>query len=165
MTMHLILDGKDCTLEILGLKPTLRVSIDGQAHEVQETPGADPTCFEVSIDGVRHEVWRVVDGERMHLRLGGRNFSVVHDDPLAPGRGAAGSDTVQASMPGVVVAVRVGEGEAVEAGQVLLVIESMKMQVALPAPRTGTVAKVHVAPNDTFQKGALLVALEAETTP
>jgi 3-methylcrotonyl-CoA carboxylase alpha subunit len=165
MAIHLMLDGEDCALEILNLKPTLRICIEGHAHEVQETPGADPACFELSIDGVRHEVWRVIDGERMHLRLGGRNFSVVLDDPLAPGRGGAGSDTVQASMPGVVVAVRVAEGEAVEAGQVLLVIESMKMQVALSAPRAGTVAKVHVAPNDTFQKGALLVALEAEITP
>jgi 3-methylcrotonyl-CoA carboxylase alpha subunit len=165
MAMHLTLDGEDCALDILDLKPILRICIDGQAHEVQETPGTDPACVELSINGVRHEVWRVIDGERMHLRLGGRNFSVMIDDPLAPGRGAAGSDTVQASMPGVVVAVRVVEGEAVEAGQVLLVIESMKMQVALSAPRTGIVAKVHVAPNDTFQKGALLVALEAEATP
>jgi len=165
MAMHLTLDGEDCALDILDLKPILRICIDGQAHEVQETPGTDPACVELSINGIRHEVWRVIDGERMHLRLGGRNFSVMIDDPLAPGRGAAGSDTVQASMPGVVVAVRVVEGEAVEAGQILLVIESMKMQVALSAPRTGIVAKVHVAPNDTFQKGALLVALEAEATP
>ena len=165
MAIHLTLDGEDCALEILALKPKLRIRIDGQTHEVQEAPGADPDSFMVTIDGVSHEIRRVIDGERIDQRLGVRHFSVVLDDPLAPGRGAAGSDTLQASMPGVVVAVRVTEGESVDAGQVLLVIESMKMQVALPAPRAGTVAKVHVAPNDTFQKGALLVALEAEATP
>lgn len=165
MATHLTLDGEDCSLEILALKPRLRIRIDGRTHDVEETPGVDPACVEVSIDGTPHEVWRVIDGERLHLRVKGRNFSVVLDDPLAPGRGAAGSDMVQANMPGVVVAVRVVEGETVDAGQVLLVIESMKMQVALAAPRAGIIAKVHVAPNDTFQKGALLVALEAEAAP
>ena len=165
MAIDLSLDGEACSLEILALKPTLRVRLDGRVHEICEAPGAEPSCFDLSVDGVRYEVWRVIDGERLHLRLDGRYFSVVLDDPLAPGRGAAGSDAVQASMPGVVVAVRVADGEAVEAGQTLLVIESMKMQIALTAPRAGTVAKVHVAPNETFQKGALLVALAAEATP
>jgi biotin carboxyl carrier protein len=66
---------------------------------------------------------------------------------------------VRAIIPGRVVGVSVAEGEAVEAGQQLLVIEAMKMQNELRSPRAGTVERVVVGAGQTVDLGALLLVL------
>jgi biotin carboxyl carrier protein len=76
-----------------------------------------------------------------------------------PGAGG-GSPEVRAAMPGKVVAVLVEVGATVEAGQGLLVIEAMKMENEIGAPRDGRVAKVHVAPGQPVEPGEILVTLE-----
>lgn len=165
MPMSLTLDGETLSLDILALSPALRVRLAGVQHAASETPTPHSACVHLTVDGITHEVWRVIDGERMHLRVGGRTWSVLLEDLLAPDAEGSGSDEVKATMPGVVVAVRVAVGDRVSAGQTLLVIESMKMQVALTAPREGVIAAVQVTDNESFQKGAVLVALSPETAP
>jgi 3-methylcrotonyl-CoA carboxylase alpha subunit len=65
-------------------------------------------------------------------------------------------------MPGVVVSVAVKPGETVEKGQALLVIESMKLETSLCAPRDGVVAEVPFAAGDSFGLKANLVLLAPE---
>jgi acetyl/propionyl-CoA carboxylase alpha subunit len=65
-----------------------------------------------------------------------------------------------APMPGIVVSVQVVEGELVEAGQVLVVLESMKMQMILRASCAGKVIQVNAKPNLQFAKDALLVKID-----
>ena len=90
-----------------------------------------------------------------------RRFAPV--DPLARGAEAgAGGDSVRAPMPGLVKAVHVTPGDAVEVGARLVTLEAMKMEHALRAPRAGTVAAVPVEAGDQVEEGALLAALEAE---
>jgi biotin carboxyl carrier protein len=72
-------------------------------------------------------------------------------------RDAAGVQAIRAPMPGTVLAVRVAEGDAVEAGQTLVTLEAMKMENAVTAPSNGTVARVHVAPGQQVQRGDPLV--------
>jgi 3-methylcrotonyl-CoA carboxylase alpha subunit len=72
-------------------------------------------------------------------------------------------DSVAAPLPGILRAVAVTPGEAVEAGAVLAVMEAMKMEHSLTAPRAGTVAEVMAAPGDSVAEGAVLIALEPET--
>src|SRR5690606_6644636 len=79
--------------------------------------------------------------------------------PAAATAGAA-ADRVLAPMPGRVVVARVTAGDVVEAGQELMVIEAMKMELSLKAPRAGTVAEVRAAPGDFIDADAVLVALE-----
>jgi biotin carboxyl carrier protein len=62
-------------------------------------------------------------------------------------------------MPGVVIAVNVKEGQAVSAGETLMVIESMKLETAIKAWRDGMIAAVHVGLAQTFQRGAPLLTL------
>lgn len=66
---------------------------------------------------------------------------------------------VKAPMPGMVMQVLVVEGQVVSEGQVLLVLESMKMQMEMRSPMAGTVQKVAVQPGQRTEKGLLLVML------
>jgi biotin carboxyl carrier protein len=75
---------------------------------------------------------------------------------------AAGSGDVVSTMNGVIVEVRVSQGQKVEAGQTLLVIESMKMQHQFAAAISGTVESVCAAAGDQVKPGQLLVSIEAE---
>ena len=64
-------------------------------------------------------------------------------------------------MPGRVVLVKARPGDAVTAGQELLVLEAMKMELSLRAPRDGTIAEVRAAEGDFIDADAVLVTLEA----
>ncbi|GAB4216637.1 MAG: hypothetical protein Fur007_17060 [Rhodoferax sp.] len=78
----------------------------------------------------------------------------------APAAGAlASADDVVAQMGGVVVQVEVAVGQAVAAGQSLIVLEAMKMKTHVVAQRSGTVQKLWVAAGDTVAAGAPLVSL------
>jgi glutaconyl-CoA/methylmalonyl-CoA decarboxylase subunit gamma len=73
---------------------------------------------------------------------------------------AAGEGVVAAPMPGMVLGLKVKEGEKVQAGQVLLVMEAMKMENAIAAPFGGTVSRVHVREGDSVGEGDRLVELD-----
>jgi biotin carboxyl carrier protein len=74
--------------------------------------------------------------------------------------GIAAHREVRAPMPGLVLAVQVLEGQTVQAGEGLLVLEAMKMENELRAPADGAVRTVHVKPGDPVSKGQLLVEFE-----
>ena len=77
------------------------------------------------------------------------------EDAAAP----AGSITVEAPMPGKVLSVNVKAGDKVEAGDVLLILEAMKMQNEIMAPEDGTVSDVRVSAGDTVATGDVMVVL------
>ena len=78
--------------------------------------------------------------------------------PAAPSPTAAG-ETIPAPLPGTVLAVKVAAGESVKAGQVLVVIEAMKMENEILAPHDGTVVQVVTAKGAAVDTGAPLVVL------
>lgn len=79
--------------------------------------------------------------------------------PAAPAVTAQG-DAVAAPMPGVIVAVKVNNGQAVKKGEVLCILEAMKMENEIVAPRDGTVAQVVAAKGANVDTGAPLVILQ-----
>jgi pyruvate carboxylase subunit B len=78
----------------------------------------------------------------------------------ATGDAAAADSAVRAPMPGILLRYLVGVGDAVKAGDPVVLVEAMKMQNALPAPRDGRVARLHVAAGDAVNRGDLLLTLE-----
>ena len=74
--------------------------------------------------------------------------------------GAAGSGTISAPMQGTIVKVLVAAGDAVEAGQSVLVLEAMKMENHITAEKSGTVQEVRVAEGDTVGTGDVLLVIE-----
>jgi acetyl/propionyl-CoA carboxylase alpha subunit len=82
------------------------------------------------------------------------------DEPDHAHAAGEANDEVTAPMPGTVIRVLVSEGQEVEARDTLVVVEAMKMEMPLPAPRAGIVRAVHVAEGETVGRGAVLVELE-----
>lgn len=83
--------------------------------------------------------------------------------PAAPAPAAAapaGAETINAPMPGNIVNVQVKAGDTVTKGQVLLVLEAMKMENEIMAPRDGVIAGVHVNKGDSVDSGKLLISMQ-----
>ena len=98
------------------------------------------------------------------VRVGSESYRVELVDPRAwPGRrglrGSDGPQEVSAPMPGKVVKLLVAEGDEVEDGQGLLVIEAMKMQNELKSPRAGRVERIYAAEGAGVETGTPLVRL------
>ncbi len=82
--------------------------------------------------------------------------------PAAPAAAPAATvagEQITAPMPGTILSVKVKQGDAVKAGQILVILEAMKMENEIVAPRDGTVAQVVVAQGASVDTGAPLVVL------
>ena len=73
--------------------------------------------------------------------------------------GAAGSVKVNAPMPGKILSVKASAGQAVKKGDVIMILEAMKMENEVVAPQDGTVASINVAAGDLVEAGAVLATL------
>ena len=106
------------------------------------------------------------EGERHTVSFGGREVQFELLDPLAIRRGSSdqvarsGAAQVTALMPGRVVRIFVEVGAEVKQGDGLLILEAMKMENEVTAPRSGKVAVLHVKPGQTVESGAPLVEIE-----
>jgi biotin carboxyl carrier protein len=105
-------------------------------------------------------------GDATHVEISGQSFEVALFDPRrlrAAGAGSAQSEghvVVAASIPGKVVRVLVEEGETVEAGAGLVVVEAMKMQNELKSPKAGTVVELRARAGATVNAGDVLAVIE-----
>ena len=109
-----------------------------------------------------YDISIAVDGDRVCIHLDGRDYEVAYEAATAVFEHDAEStsDAVsRAPMPGSVVATPVTAGQTVAEGDVLIVIESMKLETSITATRAGIVETVHVALGQTFDRDAPLVTL------
>src|SRR6267143_605038 len=139
--------------------------------------------FTVSLDGKTREIERRGDGVLVLLSIDGeeREAAVVRDGgaPGSPGNGrpaaqgeqaysvtvaarpaVEGPVEVRAIMPGKITALLVKEGQEVRTGQGVIVVEAMKMENELPAPKDGRVSRIRVRPGETVEAGAALFTVE-----
>jgi len=142
-----------------------RVTIGGRTIHVEGVVGES---VRVRLDARPVEAWISREGETIVVERDGRAFRFRVRDPRAPklARRASKEDTTRgelhAPMPGLVVQVLTHEGEEVEAGHPLVVVEAMKMQNALVAPLKGRVRAIPVAPGTAVETGQLLLAITPE---
>lgn len=141
---------------------TMTVMVDGQPAQVA-APGLNRAVVgdEVEwfiVDGRSYEV--VVDADMRRLRSQGGIFSLeVKDLGVNAARPQTGDGRVKAPIPGLVTQVMIGVGDEVETGQPLLVLEAMKMQNEIRAPRSGVISSVEVAPGQGVTLHQLLVEI------
>jgi biotin carboxyl carrier protein len=118
-------------------------------------------------------VWSVLSGGASYearlagdeITIDGRRFSFEIDDPRQWKRSSRAADAhgraiITAAMPGKIVRIVVSVGDQVVAGQSVLVIEAMKMQNELKAPRDGRVTSIEVSEQDSVTAGAKLLTIE-----
>lgn len=164
---ELVVDGVPLLARLTSLGP------ERATLEVDATPGDGATAVtatrlileapEAIADGrgvTRREV--IVDGWRIELEIGSERRAALRDRARRGREESArgGPTEVHAIIPGRIVSVSVVAGDEVVASQQLLVVEAMKMQNELRAPRDGVVSRVAVAPGDTIEIGDLLLVLE-----
>ncbi len=100
-------------------------------------------------------------GQALTVFLNGVGYALTHIDPRAPVDDTqAGGGRILAPMPGRVLEVLVREGEAVTRGQVLLMLEAMKVQMRITAPADGTVTALRCAAGELVEDGTELVTLD-----
>jgi biotin carboxyl carrier protein len=169
MKLLISVDGRPGELELLERDGTYHFRYvserSGGAPREASLVEVEPGIFSVLVDGRSHEVKIVPGPQGYYVDLQGLRSVVEVRDPRAITRGTRGAagegrQIVSAPMPGKVVRVRVKEGDQVEAGAGLVVVEAMKMQNELKAPRAGTVVALKAEPGATVALGDMLVAIE-----
>jgi biotin carboxyl carrier protein len=158
------IDGKQFTVEIIDEK---HVSVDGKVYEIDFESVAGQPVFSLIVDGRSHESYIYQGDDNWQVLMRGRLYPVQVEDErekrlrAAAGGGVAetGEFHLRAPMPGLVVAVPVTEGQSVKRGQVILILESMKMQNELKAPRDGTIGRIRVRAGETVEQKQTLLSM------
>jgi geranyl-CoA carboxylase alpha subunit len=116
----------------------------------------------VDVDGVRRQRLLLDDGERVHLAREAAVHVFTEPSPFPQLDPSAAARVARAPVAGVVAQVAVEVGQRVAAGQPLVCVEAMKMEMWLQAAAAGVVSAVHVALRDTVASGAVLVELDLD---
>ena len=157
-------EGKQFLVEIIDEK---HVSVDGKVYEVDFESVSGQPVYSLIVDGRSHESYIYQGEENWQVLLRGRLYPVtVEDEREKRLRAAAGGGVAEtgefhrrAPMPGLVVAVHVTEGQQIKKGQVILILESMKMQNELKAPRDGTIGRIRVKAGETVEQRQTLLSV------
>jgi len=137
------------------------ILVNGQPFTVG--PGEEGN--QVLVDGTSYDV--MLDGSLERAVVGGIPYDLLVEG-LKSGKGetktativAASEGSVTAIMPGKIIRVPVSEGQQVDEGDVICILEAMKMENELKAPKAGTVKALHVQPGQDVEMGAVLAEIE-----
>ncbi len=161
---RVVVDGQGRAVERRGGGVTVLLAIDGRTLEavVAREGGGAPGPGGRGAFGTREGA-----GEAAYtVTIGGRLYPVRLLDPLRRAAAATaaparhGRAEVRSVMPGRIAALLVKEGQHVKAGQGVVVVEAMKMENELPAPKDGRVTAVRVRAGETVEAGAILMSVE-----
>ena len=143
-----------------------RVRVGEQTHDIGFAPGQAREAMRVSIDGLSVALWLGWDGDQVWIGDGRHTETLRVCLALQAERSNAASAgaALVAPLTGKVIEVRVQEGESVVAGQVLVVIESMKMEMRIVAQHAGIARGLGYAIGDSVERGAVLVKVETGET-
>ncbi len=150
--------------------PTFDVTIQDKTYHVEvPDPGASP--LQVIVDGQPFEVGIVgTEVDAVPVKLAPPPPPAAQPRPLPPPpriemarpaatSGPTGHNEIVAPMPGTILSIEVKEGQQVDVGQVLCVLEAMKMKNPLRATHPGTITEVCVEPGRTVPYGEVLIRL------
>lgn len=154
------LAGREIPVEILADDGAAgRARVDGRETAFSLEGG------HLDLDGARHAVSSSARAEGREVWVDGRAFACEIEDDWAlraasgASRGADRPATLRAPMPGIITRVTVTEGQGVAQGDLLLVLEAMKMANEVRAPRAGTVRALKAAAGRTVSSGEALLTL------
>jgi biotin carboxyl carrier protein len=138
-----------------------------QVLEVDLAAVSGEPLYSLIVNGESYEGYVYHDDDGWQVLLRGQFYPVRVEDERekrlrssTAGPAATGEFTLRAPMPGLVIHVQVSEGEHVEKGQVLVILESMKMQNELRAPRPGKVGRVRVQDGEKVEQRQVLLSIQ-----
>jgi acetyl-CoA/propionyl-CoA carboxylase biotin carboxyl carrier protein len=120
----------------------------------------EPGLLRIALDGMSRAYAAAVTPETVWVARDGHHLE-ARTARAARAGAAAGSGSLEAPMPGTVLMVNVANGDMVEEGDVLVVVESMKMELSIVAPAAGRVEGLEVAPGDRVAQREVLLAVTA----
>jgi 3-methylcrotonyl-CoA carboxylase alpha subunit len=148
--------GSETTEHLLAVEGPRRFFLDGETIEIA---GWDGRLLTLRRGGVTHRLRLAIAGPAVTVFDGAESYRAHVPDPLTIAAEQDGGDDVRAPMPGLVRRLTAAAGQFVAKNDVLVVLEAMKMEHALVAPRDGVLAAVHVTEGAQVTEGALLLAL------
>jgi biotin carboxyl carrier protein len=146
---HPVVDGTPVEAHLTQLPgtQTRHLLVDGRSYTLAAAAGDRRGRWSIGIGAERFTADAVDERTRAIREMTGAGEDVADKTIVAP-------------MPGLVLKVEVEVGQAVRAGQGVIVVEAMKMENELKAPADGVVASISVQPGQTVDKGATLIVLE-----
>jgi biotin carboxyl carrier protein len=149
-------EGREYIIDILD---DHRISVDGEIYQVDFMPVGDQQVYSLVVNGKSVDAHVYPNEDTWQVIFQGNLFSATVEDEREKrlraalgGRVAEHEDFhLKAPMPGMVISIPVHEGQTIQKGDVLAVLESMKMQNELRSPRDGKVIRLRVKPGDRVE--------------
>ena len=143
------------------------ITVDGVDYEIDFESVSEQTVYSLLANNKSYEALVYESEEGWQVLLQGSQYVLLVEDErekrLRASLGGGPQENVdfhlRAPMPGLIVTVPVNEGQEVEKGDVLVVLESMKMQNQLKSPRPGKVRRVQVKPGDSVEQRDTLLSV------
>ena len=143
------------------------VILDGQPFEVDFEQIVDQPIYSMLLDGKSYEAYVYPVEKDWQVLLYGRSYPALVEQEMerrlrmASGGGVSdkGEFHLKSPMPGLVIGVPVEDGQSVKKGEVLVVLESMKMQNELKSPRDGVVSRLRVKAGDSVEQHQTMLTL------
>lgn len=140
---------------------------DGTAHALDLRAIDQEGLYSLIVDDKSYEALVEEADGQLRVVIDGTHYSVSVIDErakrLAEAAGAftpiSGEQGIKSPMPGLIVAIPVNEGDAVKKGQVVLVLESMKMENEIKATRDGVITGIKVVPRQAVEQGQMLLTI------
>jgi biotin carboxyl carrier protein len=137
-----------------------KFKIGGKEYNVTVNP-KEGKFFDVTVNGATYEV--EAENAPAAAPAPAPAAAPVQAAPAAaapaPKPAAGAGEVVNSPLPGVIIEVSVREGQAVKAGQKIAILEAMKMENEIPAPKDGTITVIHVHKGDSLQEGDPVVTI------
>jgi len=155
MRVLLEIDGEEFDVLLSREGEVVKIDVGGLAFEAKLTEGGKVVLNGKPVDIKLGDHEATIDGAPVRFRI-----AELRAGAGAGEKGGARGARVRPPMPGKIVSVAVAEGQEVQPGQVLLILEAMKMQNEIAAPAGGVVKKVHVKPGQNVEGKDVLLEIE-----
>jgi len=144
------------------------ISLNDEVFDIDFHSIGDQPIFSLILDGKSYEAFVYPDDDKWQVLLHGRFFIAHAEDERERKLREASKSTIssnnryflKAPMPGLIVDIPVNEGQEVKEGDILIVLESMKMQNELRAPRDGIVTNLKVLQGESIEQHETLLSIE-----
>ena len=162
MDLQFSIDQETYKIEIDFKDGKYLIKLGGRQYNVDSQPISE-NCLSLLVDGKAYTVFVAEDKTKKYISVQGEQFCVEEAKSEAETRSVAeastlkGIPTISSPMPGKIVSIKCSKGQAVKRGDVLLILEAMKMEQEIKAKTDGTVLEIKVSVGMTVQKEDILI--------